>query len=208
MSVPKKTFSLNRSSALQFFQRWGQSLFPLFYLILVLIGMLFEYYYYRYFDINIFAYSDILDFLLAPAKDLTIIIFTIFSIGLSFLFLQLDIWMESRSSRFYNALHFGLVKRSWFRTYRTISFALITLFYCILSASIYGKAHAKAVHLKPRVEVYFQNQNEKPDILNAILVGKNKDYLFLLDDESIIRIIPTISQVKELRFTKKFEKPD
>ncbi len=55
------------------------------YLTIVVIGMMFDYQYYQNFGINIFEYSDILDFLLAPAKNLEVILFalvTAISIGL------------------------------------------------------------------------------------------------------------------------------
>lgn len=208
MSVPKKTFSLNRSSALQFFQQWGQSLFPLLYLILVLIGMLFEAYYYSYFNINIFAYSDILDFLLAPAKDIAIIVFVLLSVALSFLLWKLDQWMRTRIPKWYRMIHFGLVDTSWYRIYLKASFLFVTVAYSVLSADIYAHAHAKAIDLKPTIDVYFQNQEKNPEVLTARLIGKNKDYLFLLDDENFVRIIPTNSQVKTIRFTQKFEKPE
>jgi len=65
------------------------------YLSIVVMGMMFEYQYYLNFGINIFEYSDILDFLLAPAKNLEVILFAFASSLFVFLLFKFDgLWQK------------------------------------------------------------------------------------------------------------------
>ena len=52
---------------------------PLCYLVMVCIGMLFNYFKFKHFGINIFQYASVFDFLISPFEDPTIIWFMILS---------------------------------------------------------------------------------------------------------------------------------
>lgn len=54
-----------------------QTILTIAYIFSVAIGMLFTYHKYNEFNINIFDYADILDFLIAPFSDFTIFWFII-----------------------------------------------------------------------------------------------------------------------------------
>lgn len=208
MRIQSTKDALLTQQFLTFLQKWGQSLFPFFYLVLVLIGMLFEYAYYQHFHINIFAYSDVLDFLLAPAKDIVIIVFTMISFGLVVLIVWWDNFLAVKTPKIYQYMHMGFHRKSWFNTYRTISFYFVLLLYAYLGAMIYGEARAKAVNFQPKITVFFQSNDTQGDYYEATLIGKNKDYLFLLDSLDNVRIVPSNSQVKEIRLDEKFTIPD
>ncbi len=208
MHIQSTKDALLTQQFLRFLQKWGQSLFPFFYLILVLIGMLFEYAYYQHFNINIFAYSDVLDFLLAPAKDIAIIVFTLISFGLVLLVVWWDNFLAVKTPKIYKYMHMGFHRKPWFNTYRTISFYFVLLLYAYMGAMIYGEARAKAVKTYSKITVYFQANDAELDFYEATLIGKNKDYLFLLDSLDYVRIVPSNSQVKEIRLDEKFTIPD
>jgi hypothetical protein len=61
------------------------------YIITVGIGMLFQYQYYSEFGINIFDFADVFEFLIAPFADLKILLFSLVSILISLMLLQIDI---------------------------------------------------------------------------------------------------------------------
>ena len=50
-----------------------QTIMTIFYLLMIGIGMIYNYKKYALFGINIFEYADVFDFLIAPFKDFRII---------------------------------------------------------------------------------------------------------------------------------------
>ena len=113
-----------------------QNLVSFGYLLLVILGMLFESIYYYYFGINIFEYSTVLDFLLAPFRRPVTVFFLLIALGSASLGYFLDAWMEKRLPRLHNFLNLGLAKKSLFKRIRLIGmvvvFGLLTIFYAIM----------------------------------------------------------------------------
>lgn len=56
------------------------------YLLMVGLGMLFNYQKYSEFGINIFEYADIFDFLIAPFEDVRIVYFSVIFLLIPFIF--------------------------------------------------------------------------------------------------------------------------
>lgn len=106
-----------------------QSVVTILYLLMVGLGMLFNYQKYSEFGINIFEYADIFDFLIAPFEDVRIFFFTLFSALIPFIFFKLDTFSEQRFPKFYTRINFGLNKKSWFKRYIMIAFLGLFLFY-------------------------------------------------------------------------------
>ena len=78
------------------------------YLLTVALGMMFDYKYYREFSINIFEYADILDFLLAPVKNLEVIAFVAVT-GVAMLFgYLLDKLFQSKFPKTYRRMNLGV----------------------------------------------------------------------------------------------------
>jgi hypothetical protein len=81
--------------------RESQPILSIGYLLAVGIGMLFNFQKYARFNINIFEYADIFDFLIAPFADSMIILFTIASIGLAYLAFRADLYWERKYPKSY-----------------------------------------------------------------------------------------------------------
>ena len=76
------------------------------YLIMIGVGMLFNHAKYREFDINIFQYVDILDFLVVPFEDASIFLFVIGSTLLTFLFFRFDVLWRKKWPKSYSKAQF------------------------------------------------------------------------------------------------------
>lgn len=169
-----------------------QTILSASYVLMVAIGMLFNYYKYSQFGINIFQYADILDFLIAPFVDYFILIFSIFSVILPILFFRFDLLLKEKFPKFYSKSNLGLDKKPWFNTFRIIAFTFVAIFYFFLSANLYGKITKKMILKKPAITVkYVDNEIKK-----GIIIGKTKEILFLYSEEKVSAISLT-SQVKE-----------
>jgi len=88
-----------------------QPFLTLSYLIAIGIGMIFTYHKYSTFGINIFEYADVFDFLIAPFSDLKILIYTVFSLTITYLILKFDLIAERKYPTVYSKSVFGLNKK-------------------------------------------------------------------------------------------------
>ena len=174
-----------------------QSFLALSYVLMVGIGMLFNYQKYTLFDINIFEYADVLDFLIAPFEDLRILFFSMFSIGAPWFFIWLDSWWHKKYPKSYQKMSFGMVQKSWYQPYRYILFGGLLIYYILLSSNIWGRKVRKEILAEPPVTIEFVDGKS----LQGIMIGKTNQYLLLLSGDQK-SAIPLSSAVKEIRFSK------
>jgi len=170
-----------------------QTILSIAYICLVGIGMLFNFYYYYLFGINIFEYSDVLDFLIAPFGDLFIFIFVILSLTIVYLFYRLDSYAVKKKSKLYMMMYFGMDKKPNFDRYRMISFMVLIPLYVFIGAmyySIYTKR--KVLNSNPITIQYTDGKT-----ITGKKIGKTKNEIFLLEGEQV-KVIPYQSVVKEI----------
>lgn len=177
-----------------------QAIIPIAYLVVVFIGMLFEYVRYKVFGINIFQYADVFDFLIAPFKDLTIIYYLIFTILAWFGLHKLDAYFK-RFPKFYYYFNFGLSKKKWYQKFTKLSFAFTGVSYVFVSSFfVAGIGKKEVLENKNNIEITYADN----EVVTGSLIGKTKEVIFLYTDESV-KIIPSISLVKQLSFNKKLD---
>jgi hypothetical protein len=170
-----------------------QGFVPLLYGAMVAIGMLFEYFRYMAFGVNIFQYADIFDFLIAPFKDFTIFIYLIATIFVVYIGYLVDKLMQ-QWPKIYAFLNFGLTKKSWFKTYTRLSFITVFGFYLFISSTLLAKInYQNVINQKHKVSILFADDKQ----IQGNLIGKTKEVIFLHQDEKIM-IIPSVSLIKKI----------
>jgi hypothetical protein len=163
-----------------------QTIITLLYLLAVGIGMLFNHQKYSEFDINIFEYSDVFDFLIAPFADFNIFLFALASSTVMFLLLRIDIFWKKKFPKSYSAAIFSLD--------RNITFAIGFILYLYISADFYGRFTKNEIENKEPITIRFEDNEVK----SGKLIGKTKDILFLLKNDGV-EAIPITSVVKEIK---------
>ena len=171
-----------------------QTIITLLYLLAVGIGMLFNYQKYSEFDINIFDYSDVFDFLIAPFADFNILILALASRIDMFLLLRIDGFWKKKFPKSYSIASFGLDRKNWFNSFRYVSFAFGFILYLYLSADIYGKFTKNEIENREPITIRFEDNEVK----TGKLIGKTKDILFLLKNDSV-EAIPMSAGVNEIK---------
>ena len=161
-----------------------QSLITVFYLLLVGVGMIFNYYKYSEFGINIFQYADAFDFLIAPFQDIFIIVFSLLSIMIPYLGLRYDSYLMKNKPKTYSKFMFGLEKKSGFHAIRKIFFYVLFVLYLIVAGSKYGNFFKNRIQDQPTLSVVMQ----QGAVERGKLIGKTKDILFLLGGEKVTAI--------------------
>ncbi len=169
-----------------------QTITTISYVIVVGIGMLFNYQKYSEFRINIFDYTDVFDFLTAPFSGFKILLYSIITIVLVLIVIKFDLIWKSKFPKIYSKIYFRWNKKSWFNIYRYFLFSFLFILYLYRSADIYGKYTMKQIKETPLISLkYSDNQ-----IVKGKVIGKTKDILFLMQNEKV-KAIPINSMVKE-----------
>ena len=171
-----------------------QTLVTIFYLITVGIGMLFNYQKYAEFDINIFYYADVFDFLIAPFSDGYILLFASASIIIVYILIKSDILMKNRWPKIYSVMSLGQAKKSWFKNVIIITYVISAILYLYLSADIYGSYSKGKILDRSDISIRLEDN----EVRSGKLIGKTKEVVFLLNDENVYAI-PITSLVKEIK---------
>lgn len=181
-------------STYELFIKEIQSVVTTSYIITIGIGMLFNYQKYSEFEINIFDYSDVFDFLIAPFSDFYILLFATLTILSFYFIIKMDALWKRNWPKSYSIANFGQVKKSWYRNYR-IAIVIITFgLYLYGSADFYGRYTKNKVISQSDISIRLADD----EIKKGKFIGKTKDVIFLLREDNVFAI-PLTSWVKEIK---------
>lgn len=170
-----------------------QSILTLSYVVAVGIGMMFNYQKYSEFGINIFSYSDVFDFLIAPFSDFNILLFSVASMAVAFLLMRFDMTWKKKYPKSYSFFSFGLARKKWYDTVRYVSFVIGFVYYLYTAADLYGQFTRKSIEQQTPISIRYMDN----EMITGKEIGKTQDVIFLLVGKKVIAI-PTTSLVKEI----------
>ena len=170
------------------------------YLCLIIIGMIYEAAFYQPFGINIFEYAEILDFLLVPFRRPVTLLLLLGIIMLFYAMYYLDIISERKFPKFYRVMYFGLSSRTMkgFATYRIVAYIVVLVVYIGFSGLLLGeKTHEQLINERhPDIIIQYTTSNKS--VFRGKKIGKNGSYLFVMDLQDKVRIIPIDSHIQEI----------
>lgn len=181
------------------------------YLYLLLLGLLSDTIYYRFFGLDILNYTTFQDVLLSPvaviAQTPWVIIMPLLSIGLFY-------WLRFRWSP---TFHQKYREKNWYRTLNnvekldrkyansesrtTMTFASMGMFLLFFLGMGIGKGQALSEKIARRdiasdYKVTFHDE----EVVEAKLIGQNSQYIFYVTNEDkTIRIVPIVQNIKWLQ---------
>lgn len=175
-----------------------QSILALSYLLLLLIGMINEAIYFHLFGINIFEYSVIFDFLIAPFKKIEYLMILMLTLGVSMLTFYVDLKIEKTWPRIYHWLSFGLETKTWYKSYRLLMFLFVFLFLLTTYSFLVGSEKKEQIYerTQPDLELILDGNNNRKLVGHKI--GSNSSYIFLLDQQKQVRILPIQAKVEQI----------
>jgi len=166
---------------------------PLCYLIMVGIGMLFNYFKFIHFGINIFQYASVFDFLISPFEDPTIIWFMVLSPIIPIIaFISDRIWIKYFPVS-YKKSSLGMSEKSWYKPMIKVTYFVLVIIYIVLFSFFYGVYTHRNVKMQDDITVRYNDNQE----ISGKQIGKVGNTLFLLQ-EPVVKIIPTDSYVKSI----------
>ncbi|MDW3648936.1 MAG: hypothetical protein R8P61_17840 [Bacteroidia bacterium] len=170
-----------------------QTILSLLYLLMIGIGMIFNYKKYINFGINIFEYADIFHFLIAPFQDIRIIMVSVISLLIPLSVYGLRKAFYSQFPKLGKKLSLGLRDKSWYQKARIIFWGLIIIFFISEAALGYANFIKNNLDFQPSVSITYAD-NEK---IQGQLLGKTKEVLFL-HQAGKVKVIMITAAVKEI----------
>jgi hypothetical protein len=183
-----------------------QGVLTIAYLSVILIGMIDSYVYYQQFEINIFDYSEVFDFFVAPFRKTVTLVYLGIALLSAYLGYSLDLFLEKRFPKFHKSINFGFTDKSWFKTYRFVSFIGVIIILLIAASQETGqKMRDKLLEIKGYdTEIVFDSEKKKA--VKGLKIGMTSSYFFLLDSTKAVQIIPINNQVEKILVARNVEK--
>lgn len=196
---------------IKYFQKEPGHALTFGYIMLIVIGLLFDFSYYNALKINVIQFVELDDLLLAPIQDalvlMTVFGFCLFLYGL----IEWDIWWRKKNPESYKKWSkWGGTNDPFsekaMRT-RSILFSVMFIPYIILGALNYGlfkakkvkKGNADKVHLTIKDMPVDSVANKKKPVF---FVGKTKSFVFVYDTATKQTSIINIGEIQKIEFEK------
>ncbi len=181
------------------------------YLFLIFLGVSYSFFYFMIFRINIFLFSEINDFLMAPLANPLVILLGLMSVGLLILLIQLGFLWQKKHFESYQIVYRILMlgrkadKKKISKMMNSplyIGFAVIT--YLFVAAQYYAiYRSSKTSHNKNLYHYKLSIDNDLVKNLDSLVyVGDNSAHYFLFDTIKREATVIPKEQVKFVRIIK------
>lgn len=169
------------------------------YIILIVLGMIFESIYYAQFGINIFNYSGILDFLLVPfRRPIVLGILMGVYLFIYLYFFVLNKFLLKKTPKFHNKLFGTNTTNGHYLKSNVIRLLLFYLVITISWAFVISKKNKETL-FENKMNVEIQYDIEGTKVIAGKLIGKNDINIFLLDISNKVQIIPVNSNIIKIK---------
>lgn len=168
------------------------------YIILILLGMIFEGIYYSQFGINIFKFSGILDFLLVPfRRPIVLIILLGLSLFSYFYFYVVYEFLKRKYPKFHKKFYRNIPENGTHLKSRIKTIIIFFLVTTIAWAYVTSK-NQKENLMSKSVDIRIEYDSNRKNLIEGKMIGKNDMNIFLLDNLNQVQIIPVSSNITRI----------
>ena len=165
------------------------------YIILIVLGMIFESIYYGQFGINIFNYSGILDFLLVPfRRPIVLAILIGVYLFIHLYFFTLNKFLHRKLPKVHNFIYGKTSKKEGYLKSNIFKLLMIYFVITISWAYIISKKNKESLY-KKEINTRIEYDTKGVKYIEGKLIGKNEINIFLLDASNEIQILPINSDI-------------
>jgi hypothetical protein len=161
------------------------------YLILTLVGLSYEFWFFKYFRITIVEYVETSDFLLAAIREPLVIVLAVLPLILVRLYLRLDRRLRARFPRFERYQRRWEEKPYYTAPVRQLMWTFLAVIYAFLFIQIYAEHVTDRIKAGQGREVRVELASGAPPASRTLLLGTTAKFVFLyLPAEKQTQIIP------------------
>lgn len=178
------------------------------YLVLTIIGLLYELWFFFYFRINILEYVETSDFLLAALRTPLVILLSLLPVPLAWLLFRLNHWARQKYPRygaFDSRLENGLFGQSM--AGRLASRSLFVLIYAAFFTLLYAERVTDRIKAGHGREVRVELSSGAPFPSRTLLLGTTSKFVFLYLPEAKRTHIVPIENVSRLVVSSEKARP-
>ncbi|MES2796901.1 MAG: hypothetical protein V4683_13100 [Bacteroidota bacterium] len=188
------------------------------YIYLIILGILSDVIYYRFFNINILPYSSLSDIIMAPINTLTndirlLIAVIVMIIAIYFFYAKFlpSFHQKNRDKSWYRKTIIDIEKAD--KGYASLKEgkSLFTLVFTFFTLMFLGIKIGSGMSLKSKIEtgeiklshIIVSNDNTEKHVK---IIGQNSSYIFYVaENQTDVTIIPISGNIKEIKGFKNFE---
>lgn len=174
--------------AIQKLMQEDTSLFlSLLYLLLIGIGLLFSYFYYGGFGLNIFEFADLSDFLLAPIAQPWVLFFSLFSLFLAYQVIRFTENLDMKYPQYSAWWNMGFkVGTPAYQRYWNVSAIMAFSSYLFVAAYFYGAFRSEAAFRFEARKIWIEpNSNgQQAPIREVYFLGKTSSWIFISEGKN------------------------
>ncbi len=189
--------------AQRFFEKDLSFSLTLCYISLIAIGMIFDMVLYAFFKINIANYSDISDFLLAPFRDLKILVFTIGTVLILHWITELDIWLEKKHPKWHKMFYYGFDKEKFQKSFSGNGMYAILFVYIFMAAFFYSFIEIKKIKNQTYSNTIITSKDYKYAPNDTLIyIGKTNTFIFMYKKNDKSTLILPVGDVLSIEVKK------
>lgn len=188
----------------KYFQREPSHALTFGYLMLIVMGLLFDFFYYKIFKINVLLFVELDDLLLAPIQDIGIVLSVFVFCLFVYLIIEWDIRWRTNQPELYRKFSFQKDPFSpASNKQRQTSFKVLPVMYVFLAASTYAVYQAGKVKDGRVKRIHITMKDAPPDSLKTqapFFIGKTTSYFFVYDTAQKKTTIINAGEVRSINF--------
>lgn len=163
--------------------REDTSLFlTLLYLLLIVIGLLFSSFYYIGFQINIFEFADLSDFLLAPIAQPLVLVFSVISLFLAYQAIRFTEYMDKKFPRYATWWNMGFkVGTPEYLRYWRLSAVGAFISYLVIAAYFFGVYRSEMIFKSEDRKIVLEpaGNGTEASLRQVYFLGKTASWIFI-----------------------------
>lgn len=169
---------------------WGISLSVGGYLFLIFLGLTYNFFYFMMFRVNIFLFSEINDFLMAPLANPLVIVLALFNMGFLFGIYYLSFLWEKKHYKSYllfwqiTMFNRKMDKKGIDKYMKSTTFLIISIVLYLFIAAQYYAIYRSSKTSHDKNLFHYKLSIDKDVIINIdslVYVGDNSAHYFLYD---------------------------
>lgn len=157
------------------------------YVVLISLGILYNYLYYRAFEIDILSYCDLTDLLITPIRQPLLLAFFVGNLCFFYLIALFDGWFLDKFPALYKAMSLGVNTESkGYMLYKHGTGLLALLFYIYVSTNFIAQRERRKLRNQhaSKAHIVLKTANEGLTAVDKVVIGKVSNFLIVKADTS------------------------
>ena len=174
------------------------------YFVLTLVGLIYEFWLYRSFRINIVDWAETTDFLLGAVRTPLVILLSLLPVPIAFAIDRGGKWLRVRFPR-YGAFQAKQEQVLRIQPHHRIYYSAVFVFtYAVLFTQLYAFRVARQIRSgRGRIVRVIPTGAPQATMIQGVLIGTTSKYLFLYDSDRVMTRVLPVENIAEVMISRR-----